>query len=138
MGFLIVYSVIVSLLLIGVSIIAFRYGRTLLNIEDNIDVCLYFIENRYKNILTKFNKSEILLLSDEIKNFILEIRKINDDIRLMFSALSNSSINFKAEIGLEDIQTTVKTEDVNPAIAILKEHTSGIKKKENQTEEEGS
>lgn len=134
---LILYSILITLLLIPSAFMAYRYGKTLMNIEDNLDVCLFFVNERYNKILSRVNRSHLLYIDNDVIKFVNELKRINDDVRLIFSILSKPNINFKAEIGLNDIQTIDKDDNVLTAKGIIEDIYSENKKKENKEKEEG-
>lgn len=127
--------IIVGLLVLlcgGISVVAYRFGRSLMNVEDNIEFCIDYIENRYNKIVDMVDKSEILYLDDGVKKFVNEFHLMKEDMAVVLTALTNTSTNFKAAMGMEEeAPSEEKQDNVATALKIIEENNSD-KKKENK------
>ncbi len=100
MVFFIILSSIFFIALLASIYVCFRFGKLLMNIEDNGDFCIEYIEKRYQKISDMVNKHPILHLDPIVIKYVNEIKKLNDDMVVVATAMTESSDLFRGKIRL--------------------------------------
>ncbi len=100
-----VYIIVILILLLMSSIfVNIKFGKQLMNIEDNSDHFMEVAEKLYIDLENYVGKHDILTLDESgiVKNFIKKIRKSNDIILHGVNNLTIEEKEYKQKISFDE------------------------------------
>lgn len=117
-AFIIITNILVAALTISFSA-AFRFGKMLMNVEDNMEFCLDVIDNRYYNLVHMFDDTPGVIEDDPlVRGFLRETKDLRNDVLRIANLISRS------------------TEQLNEYISVEKQTPALKEKSDAQSEEE--
>ena len=98
-SFIIICALLIAALTVSVSA-NIRFGKMLMNVEDNTQMCVDIVDKRYYNLVHVFDNAEFLVSEDPlVKSFIHEVSEARNDMIKIANFISSSTEQF--DIGEE-------------------------------------
>jgi hypothetical protein len=84
-----------------------RFGKMLVNVEDNVQSCLDMVDARYNKLMHVFDDSPGTISDDPlVRNFLYEVSKAREDMLIIANILSRTSEPLGISIGDQEESDT--------------------------------
>lgn len=121
---MVVLTSILAILFLATSIllglVVLKYGRMLMNVEDNTQLALDLIDQRYYRLTHIIKDRELLSNDPVVRQFLEEVEETRNDILAVAQTLIHSTADFQLAIGEEEAPATDEPQEQEPSVNITR------------------